>query len=145
MHQVRSLSALDDSLCEYRQLSCFCIACMDKFSRLPCISKDHVEEWSLTRLRVVKPHPAIHTRIEGRARIVQDNQRCHVPAGPEVPLEIVDDQILLGHNVAVPIDLDDEPFWLLLVTKSPHEVEVEFVDHYDNTWKPGDLLIRGYY
>ena len=57
----------------------------------------------------------------------------------------MDDQILPGHNVAVPTDLDNEPFWLLLVTKSPHEVEVEFVDHYSNSWKPGDLLIRGYY
>ena len=118
---------------------------MDKFLRLPCISKDHVEEWSFTCLHLVKPHLAARTRGEGRAHIVQDNQQCYVSAHPEVLLEFVDDQILPGHNVAFPIDLDKEPLWLLLVTKSPHEVEVEFVDHYGNTWKLGDLLIHGYY
>jgi hypothetical protein len=50
MHQVRSISTLDDTLCEYRQFSCFCVGCMEKFSHLLCTSRDRVEDWSLTWL-----------------------------------------------------------------------------------------------
>jgi hypothetical protein len=145
MHQVRSLSALDGTLCEYCQLSCFCVGCMEKFSRLLCTNKDHVDEWSLTRLRVVKPTLGARTKEEGRARTVEENRNSNIAADPEVPSEVIDDQLLPGYNVAVPTDLEDEAFWLLLVNKSPHVIKVDSVDHYGNTWKAGNLLLRGYF
>jgi hypothetical protein len=145
MHQVRSLSAVDDTLCEFRQLSCFCEGCMDKFSLEPCTSKAHVEEWSLTRLRIVKSPPSVLTRRRTRIQHVANKLQSHIQPNCEGPSDVVEDHLLPGHNIAIPTDLDSEPFWLMLVNKSAHVVDAEFLDYYGNTWRPCDTLIRGYY
>jgi len=40
MHQVRSISCKDPTLCQFRQLFCFCIACLDGSPKLGCENKE---------------------------------------------------------------------------------------------------------
>jgi hypothetical protein len=47
-HQMPSLSFKDPTLCQYRQLFCFCVSCMDGGPSNECVNKEHVLEWTLT-------------------------------------------------------------------------------------------------
>jgi hypothetical protein len=50
-HQVQSLSSKDPTLCQYHQLSYFCVSCMDGDLNSECVKKKHILEWTLTRFR----------------------------------------------------------------------------------------------
>ncbi len=50
-HQVQSLSTKDPTICQYCQLSYFCVNYFDKNPKVECINKDHVLEWTLAHLR----------------------------------------------------------------------------------------------
>jgi hypothetical protein len=45
------LFAKNPTLCQYRQLFCFCVSCFDRNLEVECINKDHVLEWTLAHLR----------------------------------------------------------------------------------------------
>jgi hypothetical protein len=47
-HQVHSFSSKDPTLCQYRQLFCFCVSCMDGGLSSECVNKEQVPEWTLT-------------------------------------------------------------------------------------------------
>jgi hypothetical protein len=44
----------------------------------------------------------------------------------------------------VPITVDDEPFWMMLVEKSAHVVATSFKDVDGNAWTKGDIVVQGY-
>ncbi len=47
--------------------------------------------------------------------------------------EWIAENICQGDNVPIPT-LTDEPFWLLLVNKSPHIIVISFNDEIGNVW-----------
>jgi hypothetical protein len=47
-------------------------------------------------------------------------------------------------NVVVLSDTTN-PFWILLMDKGPHFVELDFQDGWGNRWQQGDHVIRGYW
>lgn len=160
MHQIRSKSPTDSSLCEFRQLSCFCCSCMDPRCNQPCSSVKHVPAWKLTRLRQTKAPRPVQTRSQRRSAVIVQNGLADVVENEslevgqnelvqelnfEIETEQYQDFIMPGQNVAVATDLDEEPFWLLLVDKAAHKVEEPFQDHYGNMWNTDDEVLRGIY
>jgi hypothetical protein len=108
---------------------------MDKFSSELCTSKGHVEELSLFCLKIVRPLLQGRSRARSWIHHVENEIQFQIEPDCTVSSDVVEDQILPGHNIAIPTDLNDEPFWLILVNKSAHVVEAKFLDHYGNTWR----------
>jgi hypothetical protein len=52
------------------------------------------------------------------------------------------EDVQVGENVAVPTDVGNEPFWILLCDKAAHVVQESFVDGWGNSYVIGDVVIR---
>ena len=151
MHQVRSKLATDSSICEFRQLSCFCVGCMDPLSDLECANEGLVPWWEPSELMVIPYKDRVSTRerkstafphsidysmvhLERSVSLVDDIDKSEFHAlDTKMKADVYDDPILPGHNIAVHADLDEEPFWLMLVDKGAHKVESCFTDYYGNS------------
>ncbi len=66
MHQVQSMSTRSPILIQFRYVSCVCMGCVDKNSKLECELVSHVLGWMLSRL-VPKD------QIQVRATMLQQN------------------------------------------------------------------------
>jgi hypothetical protein len=52
----------------------------------------------------------------------------------ETDVEQICEDVQVGKNVAVPTDLTNEPFWILLCNKAIHVVQESFLDAWDNSF-----------
>lgn len=135
MHQCRSLSWKDPTLIQFRQLTCFCVACFDPNSDVDCYQQSHVPNWTLRR---ICPKSTRSSRVlsEDELDISEDELR------PDSPRE----GVRVGFNIAVRADSEnDERFWVMLVTKGEQVNLVAFTDDAGNSFVPGELLIQGYW
>lgn len=131
MHQVRSVSHRDPTLIQFRQLSCFCVSCVDIDPNSDCINCDHVPSWALRRL---KP------KVSSQVRAMYDCNDEILLGGS------IADAIKVGENVAVRVDpTSDESFWLMLIDKGVHVVDVAFTDDAGQEYLPGEMVMRGYW
>ena len=134
MHQCRSLSAKDPTLIQFRQLTCFCVACLDPNSGLGCYQKSHVPDWMLRRV-CPKSRRGGHLVPEDELDNIED----------ELESSIAGTQVRVGFNIAVRADSDnDETFWVMLVTRGEHVNTAFFTDEFGNSFLPGESLIQGY-
>lgn len=135
MHTCRSLSCRDPTLIQFRQLTCFCLACLDPNSGLECDQKSHVTDWTLRR---IVPKSRHHSR-KASLQEVDDSEA-------EARDDIIGDVVRVGFNVAVRADSDNgERFWVMLVTKGEHVNTKSFTDDFGNAFLPGEQLIQGYW
>lgn len=121
MHKLRSISSKDPTLCQFRQLPCFCVACIDGDLGVECDNK-HVSKWTLTRL---KP------KNSSKVRQMMSNSNEEIEIG--ISEEWIVDNLRLGDNTVVPSDTN-EPFWIMLVDKGFHFVASNFEDGWGNKW-----------
>jgi hypothetical protein len=127
MHQVRSLINKDPTLIQYRQLSCSCLACTSRTPAFECEQRDHVPPWRLYRLQ---PQ---NTR-EVKDMMYDSDEDVRAQGG----LDNLCEDVHVGENVAIPTDLRNEPFWILLCDKAVHVVQESFIDAWDNSFVIGD-------
>jgi hypothetical protein len=106
---------------------------LDGSPKLGCENKEHVSNWTLTRL---KPK----NTLEVRQMMYDSNEEFEVGTSGEWFVKY----LVPGDNVAIPSDTAD-PFWHLLVDKGPHFVESDFKDGWGNRWQQGDHVIWGYW
>jgi hypothetical protein len=134
MHQARLVSAKDPTLLYYRQLSCFCEACFEGHNE-SCVQNDHVQPWSLIRLRAQQTHQV-------RALYDLDGEEVTVGTGGEWIAE----EVLVGDHIVVRCEAsNDSRFWTMLVDKALHEVRITFGDETGNKFTPGDMVLRRYW
>jgi len=57
--------------------------------------------------------------------------------------EWIVDNLCPSDNIAIPIDVD-EPFWLMLLDKGPYIVQESFIDDDENALIVGDVIVWGY-
>ena len=135
MHQCRSLSSKDPTLIQFRQLTCFCVACLDPDADLPCYQKAHVPNWTLRRIC-----PKSKTTL----RVVSEQDWDDSEA--DLQGNVVGNGIKVGFNIAVKADSEEgETFWVMLVTQGEHVNAEAFTDHFGNGFVPGESLIQGYW
>jgi hypothetical protein len=89
MHQCRSVSPRDCTLVQFRQLTCFCYACLGYDTSYSCHQADHVQEWKLYRLS---------PRLPTQARTLYDSNN-EIEAGTGG--EWIADALCIGDNITV--------------------------------------------
>jgi hypothetical protein len=119
MHQVRSLTLLDPTLIQFRQLSCSCLACTARTPNFDCEQAEHVPPWHLYRLEPLNTRDAMYDSEE--------------EFDAQTDIERICEDVQVGKNVAVPTNLPDEPFWLLICDKAVHVVQESFIDGWGTT------------
>jgi hypothetical protein len=132
-HQYRSVSARDPTLVQFRQLSCFCYACLSYDSGYNYHQAEHVQDWKLYRMS-----PRVPTQAQ---RLYNLDEEVEASTGGEW----IVDALCVGDNVAVRAQAEDEAFWLMLVVKAAHTVLEAFTDGDGNTYVPGDVVISGFW
>jgi hypothetical protein len=93
MDQVQSISSKDPTLCQFKQLSCFCVASVDENLELECDNKEHVPDWTLIRLK-----PKNNSKM--KQMMYGTNEEIKVGIGGEW----IVDNLVLGDNITVPSD-----------------------------------------
>lgn len=129
VHQVRSIFNKNPTLCQRCQLSCLCVGCIDHNHDYPCVHHEHVAKWTLTRLK-------LRNTAEVREMMYNDNEEIEVGSRGEW----IVDNLCPSDNIAIPIDVD-EPFWLMLLDKGPYIVQESFIDDDENALIVGDVIV----
>ena len=132
-HQCRSVSARDPTLVQFCALSCLCHICLGYSSKLGCHQLDHVQDFTLYRLKLKAPSQA--------RRLYDEDEEVKAGTGGE----LIADALSVGDNVAVRAPGQDEPYWLMLVVKPTHTVQESFIDVDRNNYGSGDVVFGGFW
>lgn len=134
-HQARSKSHTDPTLVEWRDLSCFCLACESGLETDLCDNRAHVQKWKLTRMRPKNKYLAREAYME------VDEEIEYGDGGQEMA-----DDVCVGDNVAIKCETHgEEEFWILLIDQSAHILDEDVVDGWNQSYFIGDSVVRGFY
>ena len=134
-HQARSKSHTDPTLVEWRDLSCFCLACESGLETDLCDNRAHVQKWKLTRMRPKNKYLAREAYME------VDEEIEYGDGGQEMA-----DDVCVGDNVAIKCETHgEEEFWILLIDQSAHILDEDVVDGWNQSYFIGGFVVRGFY
>jgi hypothetical protein len=105
---------------------------VDENLELECDNKEHVPNWTLTRLK-----PKNNSEMKQMMYDLDEEIKARTGG------EWIANNLALGDKITVPSDTAD-PFWVMFVDKGPHFIESNFEDGWGNKWQQGDVVIHGY-
>lgn len=91
LHHVQSVSNKNPTLGQFQQLFCLCMHCIDCNLESLCAHRDHVLEWTLTRLKPKNP-------LKVSEMIYESDKEIKASIGGEW----IADNLHLGDNITVP-------------------------------------------